>query len=389
MTASLQTKDSTVYVVLNWKQGNKRKQKWVPTTLPIKYGKRIGETTRLEVLEEWKPKLIVDYKNMPLGQYLLDWVERKRISVEESTYHEYKRMVSNTIAPYFDSMSITLQECNVNDIETFYAHKMQKDGNSANTISHYQACLYSAFKDGYRRDLISGNPAEKVVLPKVQKYKGSFYNKDELETLIESSTGTWLEIPIYLASWLGMRRGEIAGARWSTIDFEHKTLTVNGVVSYRSGGAKGGQLEYRDHTKSDAGMRAFPLSDDNIKKLKRWKSQQAQNRLLAGNQYDTTWEDFICVNELGGLISPNYISWAFGTFLKRHNLRKIRFHDLRHTNAVLLLSNGATMQEVQNWLGHESYTTTAHYYGGILSETKKKMSRLMETILLGYRSDTL
>lgn len=381
MTASLQTKDKIVYVVLNWKQGNKRKQKWIRTDLPVKYGKRVGETTRLQILEEWRPKLVIDYKNMPFGVYLLDWVERKKASIEKTTYNGYKNMISSTIAPYFDSMGITLQECNVNDIETFYSYKMQQDGVSANTISHYQACIYSSLKDGYRRDLVTANPAEKVALPKVPKFKGQFYTKAELEKLITVSIGTRLEIPIYIAGWLGMRRGEIVGTKWSSINFEHKTLIVNGVVCYHSGGGSGSVLEYRDRTKSDAGMRAFPLSDDNIAKLKEWKAQQEQNKLLAGEQYDTTWEDFICVNELGGLISPNYISWAFGPFLKKHNLRKIRFHDLRHTNAVLLLSNGATMQEVQDWLGHENCSTTDEYYGGILAETKKRTANLMNSIM--------
>jgi len=292
-------------------------------------------------------------------------------------------MISKTIAPYFDSLGITLHSCNTNHIETFYNYKMQKDHISANTVSHYQACLYSAFKDGVRRDLIPANPAEKVVLPKVQKYKGAYYTKDELDTILAASVGTWLEIPIYLASWLGMRRGEIAGAKWSSVNFQRKTFTVNGIVSYRSGGTGGSKLEYRGHTKSDAGMRTFPLSDDNIRMLKHWKAQQAQNRLLAGNQYDTTWEDFICVNELGDLISPNYISWAFPVFIKKHGLRKVRFHDLRHTNAVLLLSNGATMQEVQAWLGHKNFSTTDEYYGGILAETKKRTANLMDAIMNG------
>ncbi|MPL98137.1 Tyrosine recombinase XerC [bioreactor metagenome] len=381
MTASLQKKDNIVYVVLSWKQGNKRKQKWVPTELPLKYGKRIGEATRIAVLKEWEPKLIIEYSTMTLGAFLLDWVERKKTSIEDTTYNEYKRMISNTIAPYFDENGITFQECNTNDIETFYKYKMEEDKVSANTISHYQACIYSAFKDGMRRDLVLANPAEKVVLPKVPKFKGSFYTKIELDAIIAASAGTRLEIPIYLASWLGMRRGEIAGARWSSVDFHDKTLTVNGVVAYQSNGENGGNIKYRDHTKSPAGMRAFPLSDDNIKKLMYWKAQQAQNSILAGDQYDTTWKDFICVNELGGLISPNYISWAFPKFIKKHGFRKVRFHDLRHTNAVLLLTNGATMQEVQAWLGHEDFSTTDKYYSGNYTETKKRTAMLMDAIM--------
>lgn len=110
--------------------------------------------------------------------------------------------------------------------------------------------------------------------------------------------------------------------------------------------------KYRGYTKSSAGMRSFPLSDSQVIVFKHWRAEQASNKLLLGDKYDTEWSDFVCVNETGGLISPNYISWKFPKFLKANDLRKIRFHVLRHTNAVLLLSNGALMQEVQDWLGH-------------------------------------
>lgn len=190
---------------------------------------------------------------------------------------------------------------------------------------------------------------------------------------------TRLEIPIYLASWFGMRRGEIAGLKWENVDFEHRTLTVNGVPSYCSGTRD--RVQYWDHTKSEAGMRAFPLSEAHLTMFKHWRAQQAENRLLAGGEYDAAWKEFVCVDEMGKIISPNYISWAFPIFIKKNGFRKVRFHDLRHTNAVMLLSNGASMQEVQDWLGHENYSTTDKYYGGIMAETKKHTSVILDNVL--------
>lgn len=379
MTASLQIKDGYVYVALNWRQGGSRKQKWVRTDLPQKYGKRIGEETRVSILKEWEQKVCVNYDSISLGNYLRDWVERKKQSVEETTYREYKRMVNNIIAPYFDKTNLGLVQCKVIDIETFYRKRMKEKGISANTVSHYQACLYSALKDACRLDMIPTNPAEKVVLPKVKKFNGSYCSVDEVNAMIDTAVGTKLEIPIYMAAWFGMRRGEIAGTTWSNIDFEHKLLTVNGVLSYCSGTSE--KVQYRGHTKSEAGMRSFPLSDAHIAMFKHWKARQAKNRLLFGSGYDKTWEEFICVDEVGGVISPNYISWAFPVFIKKHGFRKVRFHDLRHTNAVMLLSNGATMQEVQDWLGHENYSTTDEYYGGIMAETKKHTAVILDDVL--------
>ncbi len=100
-----------------------------------------------------------------------------------------------------------------------------------------------------------------------------------------------------------------------------------------------------------------------------------------GNTYNTKWQDFVCVDKEGNLITPGYISWTFKKFLEKENLPRIRFHDLRHTNAVLLLSNGSSLEEVQQWLGHESYSTTDKYYGGMLEETKKKASGILDGVL--------
>lgn len=102
---------------------------------------------------------------------------------------------------------------------------------------------------------------------------------------------------------------------------------------------------------------------------------------MCGKSYNTEWEDFICVDKIGNLITPGYISWNFPKFLRKNELRVIRFHDLRHTNAVLLLSNGATMQSVQNWLGHESYATTDEYYGGLLTEAKIVPAQILCSVL--------
>lgn len=251
MTASLQTKNGNVYVVLNWKQGINRKQKWIKTDLPLKYGKRMGDAAKRAALEAWEPKLCVNYTDIKLGDFLKDWVERRHGKIEDTTYREYRRMISNTIAPYFDGEGVTLQSCSVRDIERFYKYRMKVDGVSANTISHHQACLYAAFKDACRLEILNANPASKVELPKVHKYRGAFCTVEEAEQFLKMSKGAWLEMPIYLAIWFGMRRGEIAGLRWKDINFPEKTMTVSGVMVYNTDNAKQ-KNQYRGRTTPNA-----------------------------------------------------------------------------------------------------------------------------------------
>lgn len=381
MTASLQTKHDKVYVVLCWKQGTKQKQKWVQTTLPLKYGKRAGEAEKERVLEEWCDKIeqAPQYREKLFSQFLLDWCEYKRDFIEETTYNEYRRMIQNSINPYFDQRGIQLQQCGVAEIEDFYSYKRNHDHVSENTISHYQAAIFSAFKDGVRKGIVASNPAEKVTLKKARRFHGKFYNVDETKKLLSIIQGTKMEIPVFLACWFGMRRGEISGLRWQDIDFTTNTLSISGVIVQAAG--DGSRFKYRPSPKSEAGNRSFCLSDTQIRTLKSWRAKQSEQRLLLGCKYDMTWDGFVCRDQEGKLITPEYISYTFPKLLKKADLAKIRFHDLRHTNAVLLLSNGATMQDVQNWLGHESYSTTDMFYGGILQESKKRTSMILQDVL--------
>ncbi len=382
MTASLQTKRDTVYVVLHWKQGKVFKQKWVPTDLPTKYSKRAGEAAKWQVLHEWTEKITPakDYKDMMFSEFLVQWCEEKEPFIEETTYLEYRRMIKNSISPYFDEHGIKLQQCGVKEIEDFYMHKRCADGVSENTIKHYQACISSAFKDGMRKKIIASNPATDVRLGKMKKFRGEFYNTKETQRLLSVTAGTKMEIPVYLSCWFGLRRGEISGLRWEDVDLDEKTLTVRGVVIQMRSGTP--RFKYRAYPKSDAGIRMFCLEDPQVKMLRRWKTEQWKNRLRLGSGYSTEWEGFVCLGPDGRLITPEYISYTFPSILSKHGLRKIRFHDLRHTNASLLLSNGATMQEVQGWLGHESYSTTDEFYGGIQREVKKHTSGILQDVLL-------
>lgn len=382
MTASLQVKRNTVYVVLHWKQGGKFRQKWVPTNLPLKYGKRLGEAEKQKVLDEWEPRIVpaINYKDMMFSEYLTRWCEDKKPFIEETTYLEYKRMIRNTISPYFDEHDIMLQKCGVEEIEAFYSYKRQEDGVSENTIKHYQACIYSAFRDGVRKKIVADNPANGVILGKVKRFRGKFYNTNETRKLLSVIAGTKMEIPVYLSCWFGLRRGEIAGLRWEDVDLDEQTLTIRGVVvQIRDGGPR---FKYREYPKSDAGVRMFCLEPSQVKMFKHWRAEQSQNRLMLGSEYYKEWDGFVCLGPDGKLITPEYISGTFPVLLKKYGLRKIRFHDLRHTNASLLLSNGATMQEVQGWLGHESYSTTDEFYGGIQREVKKKTSGILQNVLL-------
>ena len=117
-----------------------------------------------------------------------------------------------------------------------------------------------------------------------------------------------------------------------------------------------------DTTKNKASLRTLPLIPVFKEHLLETRAKQEENRRLCGRCYDSQYLDYVCVDQLGRLLTPNYISGSFPKLLEKHGLRRIRFHDLRHSCASLLLSNGVPMKQIQDWLGHSDFSTTANIY---------------------------
>ena len=111
------------------------------------------------------------------------------------------------------------------------------------------------------------------------------------------------------------------------------------------------------------------------------KEQQKENKRICGNCYNQKFKGYLFVDEMGNLILPNTVSESFGKLLKAHGLRKIRFHDLRHSCASLLLKQGVPMKQIQEWLGHSDISTTANIYAHLDSQSKQLSAATMEKAL--------
>jgi len=226
------------------------------------------------------------------------------------------------------------------------------------------------------------NPAAKVKLPRKVKYRANFYTKGELNDLCKALTGTKLEVPVILAGWFGLSRGEVIGLRWDAICYEAETLSVTGTVTNKGSGKPAENEVYRPkEAKRESRIRSFPLSEQQIRYLKSIQQKQAENRLLAGNSYNTEYLDFVCVDKMGDRLHLDYVTASFPDTLKKLGLRSIRFHDLRHTNISLLLEKGHNMKDLQAWAGHAQLSTTADTYSHIQAKAKQKLTNSMSDIL--------
>ena len=385
VTASLQVKNNIYQVVLNYKDINgKRKQKWVSTGLSEKgNNKREANQKMQEILTNFKENLNIkeETNNDKLFvSYLKEWLISIKNTIEENTYDSYKVIV-NKICDYFQDKNILLNDLKPVEIQKFYNFLYSKEL-TGNTVLHYHNVIRKALQTALKLDLILSNPADRVERPKKEQFIGSFYSQAELNTLFTLIKDDPLQIVIYLTSFYGLRRSEVLGLKWDAFDFDNKTITIkHKAIETRKDNKR--VILLKDKTKNQSSYRTLPLVDDIIVVLQEHKKQIDENKKLCGNSYNKKYLDYICVDSMGKLFRPEYVTDHFTLIMDKNKdiLKKIRFHDLRHSCASLLLAKGIPMKEIQDWLGHSTYSTTANIYAHLEKDTKNKSANVLSNVL--------
>ncbi len=356
----LQEKKGIYYMVVTYRTpAGQRKTKWASTGLPVKGNKKRAEKLLLDFRKEFTPDERSLDSDILFSDFMCQWLEITKPTIALTTYASYSNMVRRVIVPYFKKKGITLADLKATDLQAFYMEQLTRV--QPNSVIHYHANIHKALKYAVKNDLIPSNPADKVERPKKNRFVGSFYDSDEVEKLFAVAKGTKLEIPIFLGAFYGLRRSEAIGLKWSAIDFQNDTISIRHTVTCCNLDGKTVQIA-NDTTKTKSSMRTLPLVPAFKELLLAQKKQQEEYRRLCGRSYDKQYLDYICVDEMGHLISPHYLTSAFPKLLAQNGLRHIRFHDLRHSCASLLLSNGVSMKQIQEWLGHSDFSTTANVY---------------------------
>ena len=381
----LQEKNGMFYVVLNYRDENgKRKTPWISTNLPVKGNKKRAENFMMDVRRNFVPpnvQRIEEREAMQKGDilftdFLLKWLRVAKSTVKLTTYASYEMMATRIIIPYFETLNIKLKELTTEDIQEFYSAQLERV--SANTVIHYHAVIHRALKYAVKIKTIQSNPAVNVERPRKEKFIGSFYDKKEINTLFDIIQGHPLEVAIKLAAFYGLRREEIIGLKWTAIDFENNTLTIQHTVTECN--LDGKHIEVASDTaKTDSSLRTMPLVTNFREMLLAKKEKQEHYRKLCGRSYCKEYLDYIFVNEMGERWKPRYLSDGFKRILEQNGLRRIRFHDLRHTCASLLLANNVPMKKIQEWLGHSEFSTTANIYAHLDYQSKISSAEAMPT----------
>ena len=375
----LTLKNGRYYAVLNYRNaGGQRKTKWISLGLPEKGNKRKAEAELARLRAEFKPpKEVGDLSSdMLFADYLLEWLEIAKGRLAVATYSSYAAMIKKPVGPYFRQRNLTLRELEARHLQMFYSEMLRKV--KPNTVIHYHAIIHSALKYAVKTDMLVQNVADKVDRPKKNSFQPVFLSAEEMQKMFEALRGTKLELPVLVAAFYGFRRGEVLGLKWDAIDFERGTISVIRTVTTITLDGKQTEIEQQS-AKTKSSLRTLPLIGSFREYFLQVKEAQELNKQVCGNCYNHEYDGFVFVDELGERMRANYLTSAFPKFLESHGLRRMRFHDLRHSCASLLLANGVPLKHIQEWLGHSDFTTTANIYAHLDYKSKITSAQAMET----------
>lgn len=388
VTGSLVVRGGYYHTLINAYVNGKRKVISRTTGLPEKNNYRRA----LKILEERKKEydesgvagmLAMEEKQQVsstlLSDYMVKVVARKKNDISPVTFNGYNRMIDSRIRQFFDPHNVTVTSLTPGIMEEFLDWLAEQGCNSSTQQRYYQL-VGSTLKHAVKHDHIERSPLEKVDRPKKAKFQASYYTPDESAKLLEAAKDDLLYIPILMALFYGLRRSEVIGLQWSSIDFDtdvihidHKAYTDKTRGQYKT--------VISQDMKTDTSRRTLPLIPYVKEELLKHKARQEEYRKTFKSSYSHKWQDCVCVTPTGNLISPEYVTQHFGILLKEHKLRHIRFHDLRHSCASLLVAQGVPMKQVQLWLGHSNYSTTADIYSHLSTDTLQESAQCIGGIL--------
>ena len=373
----LTLKNGKYYAVLNYKNaGGQRKTKWISLGLSEKGNKRKAESELARLRAEFEPpKEVGDLSSdMLFADYLLEWLEIAKGRLAHATYGAYQGLLKSTIVPYFRKKKLTLRELEARHLQMFYSEMLRRV--TPNTVIHYHAVIHSALKYAVKTDMLIQNVADKVDRPRKNSFQPVFLSADEMQKMFEALRGTKLELPVLVVAFYGLRRGEVCGLKWDAIDFERGTITIRHTVTSLQVDGKT-KMYAQDSAKTKSSMRTLPLVGSFAEYFKEVKAAQEVNKKVCGNCYNYEYDGYVFVDELGDLMRPEYLTSYFPQYIQKHGCKRMRFHDLRHSCASLLLANGVPLKQIQEWLGHSDFSTTANIYAHLDYTSKLSSAKAM------------
>lgn len=319
--------------------------------------------------------------NMMSSKWLEEYVKPLRKITTYNRYSELAKKYLNT----------SLGPLNLNDIKPYHIEDIllkHKNEISGSTLQSIYTLINTIMNRAIKLKLIKENPCKFVERPKRNKPDINTLDVDEIFKIYSALDLTneydyMFSIALDLTLELGLRRGELGGLEWENIDCKDNLIYIKNNLVYTNG------YVVMETPKTEQSERAIYISDELLEKLKSLKLRQKKYRFSIGdyyvqNYFDDIEYDLIMKWNNGKYIHPMYYTNKITKVLKKVGIdKKIRFHDMRHTNATLLISEGVDFKTVQTRLGHKDINTTLNVYSHVNKEMQKNATKKLKNILGG------
>ena len=298
-----------------------------------------------------------------VAQWLEYWMDTiVRPNRAETTVYAYQKIIDNHINPAMGNVALT--DLTAKDIQQYYIDTQRATGLSSNTMRRHHDLLSSSLRTAVRQDMLLSNPVDRVEPPKSRLYEADFYDSQNLKRLYMLVGGHWLELVVKLAGSLGLRREEICGLKWESVDFDRRLIHIKEART-----AYGATIVQKE-TKNRSSIRMLYMPEEIYRLMWREKMRQQAEAPLREGDYNP--DNHVVLDRNGAPYSPNALSLAFTRYIKRNNLPRVTLHGLRHSFATVASGQGVSLFDIGKALGHSTPATTGRIYTHLVDRTHEE-----------------
>jgi integrase len=323
-----------------------------------------------KVLNELNEGEYVEPAKMTLREYLDRWLDTIKSSVRPSTHDRYGRIVRGHLIPGLGGLA--LSKLAPLHVQTYYAGELQAGG-KATSVALYHAVLHRALDQALRWHLVSRNVSGLVEVPRGQSPEMRTWSAAQARVFLSTTTEDPLHTLWRLALMTGLRRGELLVLRWQDLDLDRQAARIRRTLTRTAAGWEIGD------PKTGAGRRQVALPALCVTALQAHRDRQFARRAALGDAWHD--EDLVFERGDGHRLEPRTVQRTFVRLVERSGLPRVRFHDLRHTAATLMLANGEHPKIVQERLGHSSIKMTLDRYSHVTMDMQHDAAQRLEDLL--------